>query len=76
MVLGKRQVPGRPANLDNSRARPVALAVGAGGSCLDNFSLICHFSLLSPSLCETARYRLQYCLTGPLNTKQPTNQLD
>ena len=37
MVLGKRPVPGRPANLDNSRATPIALAVGAGGSCLDNF---------------------------------------
>ena len=29
---------------------PVALAVGAGGGCLDIFSLVCHFSLLSPSL--------------------------
>ena len=27
-----------------------ALAVGAGGGCLDIFSLIYHFSLLSPSL--------------------------
>ena len=29
---------------------PTALAVGAGGGCLDIFSLICHFSFLSPSL--------------------------
>ena len=29
---------------------------------------------LSPSLWETARYRLKYCLKGPLNQKQPTNQ--
>ena len=50
------------------------LAVGAGGGCLDIFSLICHFSFLSPSLWETARYRLKYCLEGPLNPKQPTNQ--
>ena len=28
---------------------------------------------LSPSLWETARYRLKYCLKGPLNPK-PTNQ--
>ena len=28
-----------------------------------------------PSLWETARYRLKYCLKGPLNPKQPTNQL-
>ena len=31
-------------------------------------------SSLSPSLWETARYRLKYCLKGPLNSKQPTNQ--
>ena len=53
---------------------PVALAVGAGGGCLDIFSLVCPFSPLSPSLWETARYRLKYCLKGPLNPKQPTNQ--
>ena len=53
---------------------PIALAVGAGGGCLDIFSLICHFSFLSPSLWETARYRLKYCLKGPLSPKQPTNQ--
>ena len=53
---------------------PTALAVGAAGGCLDIFSLIYHFSLLSPSLCETARCRLKYCLKGPLNPNQPTNQ--
>ena len=31
-------------------------------------------SPLSPSLWEMARYRLKYCLKGPLNPKQPTNQ--
>ena len=41
--------------------------------CLDMFSLICPFSPLSPSLWETARYRLKF-LKGPLNPKQPTNQ--
>ena len=50
------------------------LAVGAGGGCLDIFSLVYHFSILSPSLWETARYRLKYCLKGPLSPKQPTNQ--
>ena len=54
---------------------PVALAVGAGGGCLDIFSLICPFSPLSPSLWETARYRLKYCLKGPLNPKQPTKNV-
>ena len=53
---------------------PIALAIGADGGCLDIFSLIYHFSFLSPSLWETARYRLKYCLEGPLNPEQPTNE--
>ena len=53
---------------------PTALAVGAGGGCLDIFTLICPFSPLSLSLWETGGYRLKYCLKGPLNSKQPTNQ--
>ena len=53
---------------------PIVLAVGAGGGCLDIFPLIYHFSFLSPTLWETARYRLKYCLKGPLSPKQPTNQ--
>ena len=53
---------------------PTVLVVGAGGGCLDIFSLVYHFSFLSPSLWETARYRLKYCLKGPLSPKQPTNQ--
>ena len=48
---------------------PTALAVGAGGGCLDIFYRIYHFSFLSPSLWETARYRLKYCLKGPLSPK-------
>ena len=44
MVLGKLPVPGRPAPLDYSRARAYELTVGAGGGCLDIFSLIYHFS--------------------------------
>ena len=51
---------------------PTVLAVGAGGGCLDIFSLVYHFSFCSPSLWETARYRLKYCLKGPLSPKQPT----
>ena len=54
---------------------PTELAVGAGGGCLDIFSLVCHFSFLSPSLWETARYKLKYCLKGLLSPKQPTNEL-
>ena len=51
---------------------PTALAVDAGGGCLDIFSLVYHFSFLFPSLWETARYRLKYCLKGPLSPKQTT----
>ena len=74
MVLGKLPVPGRPAYLVRVGQGPTALAVGAGGGCLDIFSLVYHSSFLSPSLWETARYRLKYCLKGPLSPKQPTNQ--
>ena len=74
MVLGKLPVPGRPSICSTVGQGPTALAVGAGGGCLDIFTLIYPFSPLSPSLWETARYRLKYCLKGPLNPKQPTNQ--
>ena len=75
MVLGKLPVPGRPTIWITVGQGPTALAVGAGGGCLDIFTLIYPFSPLSPSLWETARYRLKYCLKGPLNPKQPTNQI-
>ena len=74
MVLGKLPVPGRPIISITLGQGPTALAVGAGGGCLDIFTLIYPFSPFSPSLWETARYRLKYCLKGPLNPKQPTNQ--
>ena len=74
MVLGKLSVPGRPTISITVGQEPTALAVGAGLGCLDIFTLICPFSPLSPSLWETARYRLKYCLKGLLNQKQPTNQ--
>ena len=74
MVLGKLPVPGRPTILITVGQGPIALAVGAGGGGLDIFTLIYPFSILSPSLWETARYRLKYCLKGPLSPKQPTNQ--
>ena len=73
MVLGKLPVPGRPTIWITVGQGPTALAVGAGGGCLDIFTLIYPFFPLSPSLWETARYRLKYCLKGPLNPK-PTNQ--
>ena len=74
MVLGKLPVPGRPTIWNTVGQGPTALAVGAGRGCLDIFTLIYPFSPFSPSLWETARYKLKYCLQGPLNPKQPTNQ--
>ena len=74
MVLGKLPVPGRPTNLDYSRARAYCACSRCGLGGLDIFSLVYHFSVLSPSLWETARYRLKYCHKGPLSPKnQPTN---
>ena len=73
MVLGKLPVPGRPTIWITVGQGPTALAVGAGGGCLDIFTLIYPFFPLSPSLWKTARYRLKYCLKGPLNPKS-TNQ--
>ena len=74
MVLCKLPVPGRPTIWITVGQGPIALAVGAGGGGLDIFTLSI-LSPLSPSLWETARYRLKYCLKGPLNpktTNQPT----
>ena len=63
MVLGKLPVPGRPT---------IALAVVRVGV-VWTFLLSSFLSPLSPSLWETARYRLKYCLKGPLNpNNQPT----
>ena len=74
MVLGKLPVPGLPTMWITVGQGPTALAVGAGGGCLDIFTLIYPFFPLSPSLRETARYRLKPCLKGLLNPNQPTNQ--
>ena len=70
MVLGKLPVPGRPTNLDHSRAR--ACSRCGWGMFGHFFSRLSFLSLFSLSL-ETARYRLKYCLKGPLSPKQPTN---
>ena len=72
-VLGKLPVPGRPTIWIRVGQGPTALAMG--GDCLDIFTLDYPFCPLSPSLWETARYRLKYCLKGLLNPNQPTNQV-
>ena len=69
MVLGKLPVPGRPTIWMIVGQGSIALAVGAGGGWFGHFysplSFLTSFSL--------SRYRLKYCLKGPLNPKQPTN---
>ena len=49
MVHGKLPVPWRPTIWTIVGQGPIALAVGAGGACLDIF-LLYPFSPLSPSL--------------------------
>ena len=75
MVLGKLPMPGRPTIWITIGQGPFVLAVVAGWGCLDIFTLVYPISPLSLLLWEMARYRLKYCLKGPLNPKQPTNQL-
>ena len=70
MVLGKLPVPGRPTFWMIVRQWPIALAVGAGGGCLDIFTLLCPFSPLSPSLWETEI--LFQRAAKPKTTNQPT----
>ena len=66
MVLGNLPVSGRPTIWITVGQGSTALEVGA-----DIFTLDYPFS---PSLWETARYRPKYCLKGPLDPKQLTNQ--
>ena len=74
MVLGKLSVPTCPTSLENRWERPIALAVGAGRGCLDIvFFLLSIFFLFFLPVWVTVRYRLKYCLKGPLNPKQPIN---
>ena len=44
MVLGKLPVPGRPTIWMIVGQWPIVLAVGAGGGCLDIFTLVYPFS--------------------------------
>ena len=47
MVLGKLPVPGRPTIWITVGQGPSALAIGAGGGCLDIFTLIYPFTPFS-----------------------------
>ena len=72
MVLCKLPVPGCPTNLGSSRAGAYCACSRWGGGCLDMF-LSCIISLFFLPLWETARYRLKYCLKGPLSPKTTNN---
>ena len=50
MVLGELPVAGRPTIWMIVGQGPIALAVGAGGGCLDIYTLHCSFSSCSLSL--------------------------
>ena len=65
MVLGKLPAPGRPTIWMIVRQGPIALAVDAGGCCLDVFNLLYLYSPLSPSLWETEM------TAKPKTTNQP-----
>ena len=75
ILLGKLSVPGRPTSLDDGRARAYCARSRCGWGFVWTFFLSSICSLFFLPLWETARYRLKYCLKGPLNPKQPTNQL-
>ena len=47
MVLDKLPIPGHPTTWITVGQGPTALAVGAGGVCLDIFTLYSHLSFLS-----------------------------
>ena len=70
MVLGKTSSARAPTICIIVGQGPPALAIGAGGGCLDIFTLIYHFSFSPLSL---TLFRLKYCLNGTINPKQPTN---
>ena len=74
MVLGKLPVPGRPTNLDLSRARAYCACSRCGWGLFAYFSLVYYFSFLSPSLWETARYRLEIPSQRAVKPKTTTNQ--
>ena len=67
MVLYQLSVPGRPTDLD-SRERATRACSRCGWGLFGQFSLICQFFHLSPSLGDGPIYSLK----GPLSPKQPT----
>ena len=70
-------MPGRPANLEKNKRKGMLYLQLVLVDVVWIFFSRLSFIFLSPSLRETARYRLKYCLKEPINPKQPaTNQSD
>ena len=71
MLLGKLSVPRRLTNLIliTVGQEPIALAVGAGGGCLDIFKFVYLFSFLFPSFGD-GPLKTEICLKRPLNQKK------
>ena len=74
MVLGQLPVAGRPTVWITVGQGPTALAVSAGGGCLDIFTLTYPFSPLSPSLGDGPIYTeiLSQRAVKPKTSNQPT----
>ena len=71
MVLGKLPVPGHPVGLDSGvgeGARAYCICLGCGWGLFGLFCSCLSFLFFLPHW-ETARYRLKYCLKGPLDPK-------
>ena len=71
-MLDKLPVMGRPTSLDYRRVMAYYACSRCRWGCFDIFLSRMHFSSF-PSLWETARYRLKYCLKGSLNPNQSTS---
>ena len=76
MVLGKLPVPGRPTILITVGQGPIALAVSAGGGCLDIFTLVYPFFSFSLSLGDGPILTeiLSQRAVKPKSTNQPNSQ--
>ena len=67
-------ITGASYNLDDSRARAYCACSRCGWGLFGHFNSALSFLLSSPPLWGTARYRLKYCLKGPLDQKQTNKQ--
>ena len=71
MVLGKFLVPGPQTTIaEDSRARVYCACSRCGWGLFEHFcSRLSFLSSFSPAFWETARYRLMFCLKGPLTNE-------